>query len=75
MKTCRMALKKRRSRKTVRTLRMMIVMREKPQSSTRRRTFRSSKSDAAATQKLSKRPRSKKVDGNLTATARTRLGS
>ena len=74
MKTCKMALKRRRSRKTVRTLKMMIVMRMMAKSSTRRRTCKSNKLGAAATPKLSRRPRSKRVDGNLTAIARTRLG-
>ena len=75
MKTCKMALKRKRSRKTVKTLKMMIVMRMMARSSTRRRMFKSNKLGAAATPKLSKRPRSKKVDGNLTAIVRTRLGS
>ena len=74
MKTCKMIVKKRKRRKTVKTLKMMIVMRLKPLSSTRKRTFKLSKSGAAATLKLSKRPRSKKVDGNLMAIARTRPG-
>ena len=75
MKTCKMALKRRRNRKTVKTLKMMIVKRMMARSSTRRRTFKSNKSDAAASPKLSRRPRSKRVDGNLTAIGRTRPGS